>query len=707
MRKAGWVALFVFAAAGGIVGWTIPSAPVVPERPRERRVSPEPTLAPLASPEDAPSLEQALVRLSSAEESSTRAITGRVMIHDWGGGAPRPAASLRLIAEPEASYEELSLEEKVSRYQLLRRAERSTETDAEGKFVFEDLLECFSYRIRSAQSAPAQVHRARAFRPGEEAELVAFEQDQVTLELTVQVVKDGEAVSTARLDVRRAGSHRDERSIRYHRVRPWRASDPTLHLGKDTWQVRALCGAELASKLVEVELTESTSITLELEECTTLVASITMEEGHSGLNRLYARRRPTGSEPASSVIPPVPAVDGGFWLQGIEPGLYELRVGSRSERVAAWEVEVVPGLNRVALEIPPPGLEDLIQVSVTDADGSPVEGLGQFSLNVRDGGRSSGSSLSPALSRGHHYFLRPGGDFGLALGRPEAIVELSVNHPNFIRHSIVLDASQSRYEFVFPPQAELRVLLPGLYERDLVGCAAVSVFAGDDDRFAFSRSESFRPDWLGESVYEKLPAGPARLVVSYLNPDLARPHRLDWVIQEIELSRGANIVEVDLPELFALEIEFPADLIGEYFFVKRRDLRGHSQSVCSRRVVSDQIERFTVPAGEYWVRVGSVPKVVNVQSDIRCQFEATEFTALEVVRTTEYHEELGLQAGDVVVAIDAQPFSEPRPSRWLWNRLEAHGSVTLTCERAEQRFDVVLEKEHLEPRNFGFRAKFR
>ena len=169
-----------------------------------------------------------------------------------------------------------------------------------------------------------------------------------------------------------------------------------------------------------------------------------------------------------------------------------------------------------------------------------------------------------------------------------------------------------------------------------------------------------------------------------------------WERRPITLQPGPNRLETALPPLYTLEVEFPEALRGEKVQVYRINELGRSETIEDDRVVQSLVETFRVPAGEYSVTAASRIMRFRLNADRRVGYQETPFTAMQLhIREGSPLLELGLRNWDIVLAIDGKTFSDPRPSRLLWDRIERNGRAAVTVFRKEGEVDITIDRDSL------------
>jgi hypothetical protein len=315
-----------------------------------------------------------------------------------------------------------------------------------------------------------------------------------------------------------------------------------------------------------------------------------------------------------------------------------------------------------------------------------------------EGGATRSHSERPVDAVGNRYRTRLGEEEVDALEHGRE-VSMSVRDDRWAEQTIELVAGQREYTIVYPPQAQLEVVLTDYLGSGLEGAVDVSAYHESEDGDSFRYSGRFRddpqPDWLGECRFQNLKPGPNILEFRYttLDPEDGPQRTVKWSRRTIHLQPGPNRLETALPRLVALELAFPEDLIGQKLHISRIDRRGISESPEDSRTI-DGVERFRIPEGEYSVHVSSRRMVFRLKADTRIEFEPTRFRVMQFhhIPADSPLREIGVREKDMVVAIDGESFAEQYPSSIVRRKLAENGKVTLTVLRGEERIDFTLDQ---------------
>ncbi len=609
-----------------------------------------------------------------------------------------------------------------------RRDTHETTTASDGTFAFTDLVdgrfELQAWRVGftvtpQGESSP----RATWVDAGGAADFVATPCMVQTIALHMP---DGTAPDRATLHLQRYG---DSSGYAYQ---TWTTSQPSVHLAAGDWYVTAAVGGQIqsdwslqrawfASKPTLVTITPPLApepVTLELRGVPAIEGTITMPAGERRSSvSVSAVALAPGQEADLTLLAPTRgrrsrrghdastnwSSDRGttFRLAPIEPGRWFVAVmgSDRTTPLTTAEIEVGDTVVTHAFTLPPSKVRDELRVRAFDSDGALLRSC-TFELATT---RTHPDGHTDQAGYGGIEARRTlDGSFALARERLGADSVLFARHPRFgvRRIEAPLDAEELVVRFMAPAVPVLRLddyteNVGGRRVEIELDCMVEPAFAPQPVRF-----DSTAITAAGTVELGKLEPGAYRIrLFADSDPDDSRA-RFEVAAATSALTAGPCTLTLPFPPLNAVLLKVPAGTKGT-FLLTPSSWTSAGDDRARRHAEPDADGMFTfadVPPGLYEVR-GPRNEFMQIAAPARevIVFVAQSVNALRVVIADPDGRlaNASLETGDWIVAIDGREFANREELDGIRQSLRAD-EVTLTVERAGERFEIVLARRLLQ-----------
>jgi hypothetical protein len=635
---------------------------------------------------------------------------------------PLPPWSWPIVEEPPPSSSLAdTLKQSVDGWYRARESVREATTDGDGRYLFADLLD-------GDYDLEAYVH-------GFEVSSVAEPTQRRTL-VHAGSTSDFFATPTAlqRFDVRAAdGSPATQAMLIFDRVgsggwqRPvtWTPDRPATLVAAGDWYVTAIVGgrdrftadvrlAKFASKRQLVTVApprEPPLVTLRLHGVRAIEGSVTSEHALASPLAVVGVLLHDGQEPDPGLLlrdqspryePRVQvqfssvdwssATGRHYRLEGLAPGRWYVGVRTWYSKHLLASAVVSLGEECVVHDFALPRIEDEERtvVRVLDTDGRPL----RHCVFEYRGPGAAGGLLPDRTSDGSFSFptsLLPVG------------TTLFVVSPRLGRRRVQLAAGEHDATVRFDEPALVTLRMPDFAGNSRGRAVSLEVEPGVQDDS--TRSDTIRPDEIaadGTVELGGMQPGTWRIrVVSDPDPD---DHASGFVVAtaSVELASGPRELSLPFPKLAELRLVAAKEFRGP--FVLSPCDGDPADSDRTRRHGESDLEGIVkfvdVPPGRYVVRSsGNDLMFLEAPQDALVRFAPAAVRALRVVIDDRSGPlaRAGLATGDLVVAVDGREFADRHELDAIQKNLKA-ATVTLTVERAGERFEVVIANEDLHGR---------
>lgn len=640
-------------------------------------------------------------------------IHGRVLTSD---GRPIPDATITATPQyptPADYSEDRGLEEVVARYARTSRFSRTGKveavSDAEGHYELNNLGD-YDYSI----SAKVEGYR-----------LNQTARNQWRVRPDAEVNFEGAPVCEVHLDVRLPDGEQPKRAnISFksgtgNRTQHWSPGNPKVTVDPGTYQMSATAGehSEFMSDEVELQLVqgeEQPERRIDLIAKAGILCIAEVPDGYGPKFRVAIR-----IEANPSTDPP--AASGGASgremiyememyrfsgsaganqqaFTGLEPGRYRL-IASGGSKVLAWEdVTLGNEFKTVTLKVPEPEAGSYLVVRVFAPDGSPMS-----NANVRV---TTGVERNQYPGWGRHsnqvVIAKPDGVYWVAKAESDdeslyysITVRSNENGNHTIRHNA---KDGDSVDFRFPSPATLTIHLAGAEGNPKKDRIRPSLVHKSGSNSWSGVGNSGRHANIGDGVLKYGPLSPGTYRFS-LNVS-GSGENIYWGMHSgqsgslaewtFEVSAGENTQHFTVPSFHTLTLVIADTTVVQHLRLSRSDGESartiHGGGVQPRTVIEG------ITPGEWVISTNDGEMRARINGDTELQLQVLPFDCLRLSHVKEGGriEQLGLRAGDYVLAVDGQDYENITILRSQVQGSYAKESTTWTIARNGARMNVTF-----------------
>lgn len=633
-------------------------------------------------------------------------ISGKVAL---ANGSPLPGVTLTANAHiPFDSKQDPSLEEEVrgvvTRRKLSENAKRSAKSDEQGHYSIEGIGD-YTYWIAASLDGykfePTDHDAMYRSKAGATVDFVASPIFILTVEILLPT-----------------GGQPDEASVNYQKTASdgrmsgsgytWESAKPTLELDPGTYRFTATSGEfeEFVAPAVTVDIGtgKATKVTLKLESKPSIVGKLTLppdmgEDENIRVNvlKFEGAQAPSPEAVLSSRKYAWPEKHNGwtYKIGDLVAGNYVV-AAVRDGKIAASATTVVSqGVVRVDLALASRNRADYVVVHVLAPDGSAVEGV-SISAGYRMG---SGSG-----TKGGNFRREKDGSYWVPHNEPERGERSEGNLSYFVEvFSAKYGTKEATYEKTAVSEVTVQFATPAFVTVTIVG---YDTFEGKDRLRVQLRGggegqpgRRFTNSEPGENEGAKRrlgPVEPGSYEITLLLVESDRDFRpVIIAVEAVTLKAGEQEATISVPALYTVRVQLKETKSGRQV---RLESERRNEARLSAETDDQGVATFkNVPAGTYEIRVDRKRMTLVVSANADVSFEPVDANAIRVeIKNTEgYAASLGLQTGDLIVAVNGTKFTSEAQMGGLLEGLADEKSVKFTVARGASEFEVEAEVQKL------------
>lgn len=668
--------------------------PVSQLAPQERKGSSagasEPSIAPVSDREVA-DLMSSLRELEATQASGNGRIWGRV-VDAQGNGVAGVVIRMRKGSETyvgtksssvaAAAPELENMEEYVRRFAESFRESRAylreLTSDERGGFRFEHLPDT-TWNLRAYaeglifESEPL----SRSVENGTELTFTATS----IIEVPVEVFQpDGQRSSGAKLKVKGSGTR--SRTTNY----AWDPDSPFLRLKEGDYEVQAFSTEMISAReaahdseaqSLELHLgAETPSLRFDLRARLSIVGVVKELEDSLAADNYYVTYTELGPQQevdlkllAEGKKRTSVRAGAEFCLTDLQPGRIAvgLKRGYSAPVVAHRIVDLQTGQLRCDLEAPALDRSSLLQATVLDSDGDPLDDV-RFSLQVARGGRTRTSSASNMRAKDGTYLIEFGSETEAFFsgGADEAEYELHVQHAKQGKRELELSPGQGEITVLFTVPGTLKVTVLGYqgsgYEGRLRVDAKRIKETKDTLMFFGGRGEDLGVDGVKE--FTGLEPGPYEVTLTAMPKNDDEGFGMGSQVSSIEINvrSGTNEVDLSIPTLYSLQVHWEDGKKGTTLSLRQRDSGDQFGLGTGRaKLDADGYANFSELSGGEYILSAWAGKPMQMEVTLPSkpiEFVPMEVDCLRVVIADEQGDlaRAGFRQGDLIIGKNGQEF---------------------------------------------------
>jgi len=731
MKAVPFIAIF---AIGSLVGMfamrTMVEIDAPPESPENRHESavpvpatmdeehtgePAPAIADVADPEEQDILVRAIEAVEPVDlgDRSGR-IHGRVTLFD---GSPLPGVEITATPSRRSDREEAeTLEAKVRRFIRDERWRTGLEskgtTGSEGSFLLEGIAD-LDYSVTAKLAGYSFESRGRrSVRPGQQVDFIA--------------------TAVARLDisvVRADGSEPESAQVLFERgngstTRQWTPKERILDAEPGLVKVSAIGKDGERSEPVEIT-TEAGAPPVPLRLAMRSRGSIRGEvifpadelETHVTVYLLPAALKPnaTPEDVIQSDRNTWSSRGQTFQFEDLDPGSYWVGVSRGYQHQGGTGtptvelVEVADSRVEVALELMPISLEEGIVVVVYAPNGTVVNDAQLSYGMVHDNGSSWGGGMSTRLRDGSVLLIPDANIANAERIQAGARCFVRAHHNSYGEQRVPVDSPRGgRVEIRYQDPATAVISVAGYVGSAAVGRIQIDLQPddGSNEMHHYWNHDEKGIDANGELRLGPFTPGPHILRMSYIDRASGYWSSGPFLEQPVHLVAGENRLSTAVPPLYALEVVFPDAGASGSLQVSpdaegSRGSRHTNFSEGAARIEGLVAGRYRVQAWGQGIKNGTA--FVDVPASGPLHFEPAPINALRIQVTDETGPlaEAGFQSGDMIVAINGQPFEGEEQLAIMGAFLQGASEVKVTIDRGGEELEFTVDPRKLMGGNPG------